>query len=147
MKFTTKTEYGLVCLIHMARKGTGELATVKGIVKSEKFSPAYVEKILQKLKAAHIVKSHQGKEGGYSLARDPGKITLKDVVDALEGGTFDVYCRPKKRRDIVCTHHAGICGIKPIWWKTKELLDGFFDSVTIDTLANGRLEAGEVRHV
>ena len=135
MKFTTKTEYGLVGLIYMARNHSNHCVTVKEIVKNERFSLTYMEKILQKLKAAKIVQSHQGKSGGFSLVRSPSEITLKEIIEALEGHTFAVYCEPKMRQSIVCTHF-NMCGVRPVWMKTKELLDHFFGTVTLETIAN-----------
>ena len=134
MKFTTKTEYGLNCLIHMTRRKPGEVATIKDIADKEHFSVSYIEKILQRLRSAHIVTSHQGKRGGFSLAKKPSEITLKEIIEALEGGTFDVYCEPKTREQIVCTHLC-MCGIRPVWAKTKELLDGFYGSITLEMIA------------
>lgn len=135
MKFTTRTEYGLECLIYMARYRPVEVITIKEIVAKENFSSAYVEKIFQRLRAAGIVTSHQGKEGGYSLKRPPSKISLKEIIEALEEHTFDVYCEPDFRQNIVCTHF-GMCGVRPVWAKTKALLDGFFGSVTLEMIAN-----------
>lgn len=133
MRFTTKTEYGLVCLIYMARHYP-EMVTIKEIVAKERFSLTYIEKILQSLREGNIVISHKGKQGGYSLSKPPEKITLREVIEALEGKTFDVYCEPEIRSHIVCTHFC-MCGIRPIWQKTKTLLDQFFDSVTLATVA------------
>jgi Rrf2 family transcriptional regulator, iron-sulfur cluster assembly transcription factor len=138
MRFTTKTEYGLICLIHISRNSSvseERYATIKDITKAEKMSEPYVAKILHKLKSAKIVTSHQGKQGGYALARDPHEITLKAIVEALEGTTFEVFCEPKIREEIVCTHFS-MCGVSPIWNKTKEILDRFYSSVTLDLLAD-----------
>lgn len=134
MKFTTKTEYGLVCLTYMAQKGPDQLIAIKDIVRDEGFSHTYLEKILQKLKAAGIVHSHQGKDGGYALARLPSAITLREIIEALDGQTFEVYCEPKLREAIVCTHF-GLCGIQPVWRKTKELLDQFYGSITLEDIS------------
>ncbi len=143
MKFTTKTEYGLVCLIYMAQHSSADMVTIREIVKTERFSPAYIEKILQKLRSANIVISHQGKQGGYALARPASQITLKEIIEALEGGsTFDVhtfgafgvFCDPVIRDKIVCTHFS-MCGLRPVWQRTKELLDHFYGSVTLEIIA------------
>ena len=134
MKFTTKTEYGLVCLVYMAHHMDKEAITVKELAQQEKFSIPYLEKILQNLRAAGIVLSHQGKQGGYHLARHPSEITLKHIVKALEGETFEVYCEPDLRKEIVCTHFS-LCGIRPVWSKVKSLLDDFFGAVTLEMLA------------
>ena len=135
MRFTTKTEYGLVCLAYMARHLEKEVVTVKEIAEKEHFSPAYIEKIMQGLRSANIITSHQGKEGGYSLARKPSEINLKDVIEALEGQTFEVFCEPQTREHIVCTHYC-MCGVSPIWTKTKKLLDDFFGAMTLVNLAD-----------
>ena len=134
MRFTTKTEYGLVCLVYMARHPEEHVFTIKDIVKNESFSITYMEKILQKLRAANILKSHPGKHGGYTLARGASEITLKVVIEALEGSTFDVFCEPEVRENIVCTHFS-LCGIRPVWAKTKEVLDNFFGSLTLEMIA------------
>ena len=140
MRYTTKTEYGLVCLVYIARKGSKGSVTIKEIAEKEQFSPAYIEKIFQGLRVANIVLSHPGKQGGFSLSRDPSQITLKEIIEALEGQTFDVFCEPDVRDNIVCTHF-GMCGIRPVWDKTKELLDSLYGSLTLEMIAKGELEA------
>ncbi|MSR78191.1 MAG: Rrf2 family transcriptional regulator [Candidatus Omnitrophica bacterium] len=135
MRFTTRTEYGLICLIYMAHQKDGHPITTKEIVSGEGFSLTFTEKILQKLRLAKIVESLQGNHGGYVLARSPSKINLREIVEALEGHTFDVFCEPKTRNDIVCNHFH-LCGLKPIWRKTKDLLDGFFEDITLEQIAS-----------
>ncbi len=139
MKFTTKTEYGVICLIYLARHAGREMVTMKDIVRDEKLSPAYLEKILQKLKQADIVVSHQGNQGGYALARKPAEINLRQIVEAVEGSTFDVYCEPDIRDSITC-NHFGMCGLRPIWQKSKKLLDDFYSSLTLEMIARGETE-------
>lgn len=146
MRFTTKTEYGLVCLINIAKHTlvSPEPVPIKDLVKDEGFSLAYTEKILQTLRAAKIVGSHQGHNGGYVLARPAGEITLKEVVEALEGATFDVFCEPETRSEITCTHFPA-CSIKPLWEKTKSLLDDFFGSITLESLIKNPFAAVAAR--
>jgi len=138
MRYTTKTEYGVVALAYMARKEGDASVTIKEIAKAEHYSFTYIEKIFQKLRQAEIVQSHQGKEGGYVLARKPAEITLRQIIEALEGHTFDVFCEPEVREGIVCTH-LSVCSIKPIWAKTKEVLDNLYDSITLEMIAAGEL--------
>ena len=140
MRFTTKTEYGLVCLIYMARHLSADLVTIKEIVAKERYSTTYIEKILQALRAANIVVARQGHQGGYTLARPASEITLKEIIEALEGHTFEVFCEPHLRREIVCTHFS-LCGLMPIWNRTKELLDEFYHSVTLEMLAKEEKQA------
>lgn len=149
MRFTTKTEYGLVCLIYMARQGNLKLdpVTIKELANAEQYSQTYTEKILQHLRASGIVSAQHGNQGGYVLSRTPAEITLREIVEALEGHTFDVFCEPDMRKEITCTHFS-LCGIKPVWHKTKEILDQFYGSITLDMLARNQFQwdaAGEVK--
>jgi Rrf2 family protein len=147
MRFTTKTEYGLVSMVYMAKhaacpersRGDSSFLSIKEIAANENYPVPYIEKILQALKKAKLVVSQQGNHGGYRLAKKPSEITLKDVIDALEGGTFDMFCAPETRADIVCTHFC-LCGIKPVWRKTKDLLDKFFGSITLEMMTKDELE-------
>ncbi|PIQ86705.1 MAG: hypothetical protein COV74_03830 [Candidatus Omnitrophica bacterium CG11_big_fil_rev_8_21_14_0_20_45_26] len=143
MRFTTKTEYGLFCLIFMAQTKNGvDPITVKDIVKGENYSQAYTEKILQSLRMANILKSHHGQQGGYVLARPAAEITLREIIEALEGQTFDVFCQPEFRKDIVCNHFPS-CGVMPVWKNTKNLLDHYYDHITLDMMVKNQIKPVE----
>lgn len=134
MRYTTKTEYGVVSLMYMARHyEPGHMITLREIVKEELYSAPFVEKILQKLKSSGLVVSSQGNQGGYALAKPPQQINLKQIIEALEGSTYDVFCEPHVREGIVCTHLSK-CGLNGIWRQSKELLDRFYESITLDML-------------
>ena len=138
MRYTTKTEYGLICLTYLANNPNKKVVNLSEIIQNEHFSHTYIEKIMQNLRASNIVKSHQGKQGGYSLIKKPSQITLKEIIEALEGTTFDIFCDPSNRDGIVCTHFYS-CGVRPIWKKTKELLDNFFRTTTLEMIAQEEL--------
>jgi Rrf2 family protein len=134
MRYTTKTEYAVICLAHMAKKEWPGASTVREIAEHEGFSVPFTEKILQALRRAKIVASQQGNKGGWTLVRPASEITLKEIVEAIEGSTFEAFCDPKRRGSIVCTHYS-ICKLKPIWYKTKSTLDELFTKITLDKIA------------
>lgn len=140
MRFTTRTEYGLICLIYMANRPENAPVSIKEMVRDENYSQTYIEKIMQTLKAEKIVDSQHGNQGGYVLSRKPSQINLKEIIEALEGHTFDVFCEPHTRKDITCTHFPS-CGVMPIWDKTKELLDRFYGSITLEMLARNDIQS------
>ncbi len=145
MRFTTKTEYGLFCLIHMAQHGADvNPVSIKDIVKDEHYSTTYTEKILQTLRASNIVTSQQGNQGGYLLARRTSEITLREIVEALEGQSFDIFCEPEIRKEIVCNHFPS-CMVRPIWEKTKELLDNYYESLTLEMISSNKFTPDAVR--
>ena len=139
MRYTKKTEYGLVCMAYMAKQKVANRITIKEIAEKENYPVAYLEKILQALRQAGLLVSHQGSHGGFTLGRSPSEITLRQIIDAIEGSTFEVFCAPDTREDIVCTHFC-LCGIKPVWRKTKKILDDFYDSITLQMLTKNEIE-------
>lgn len=143
MRYTTRTEYGLICMIYLAKHSVANNVTIKELAAQENYPVPYIEKILQALRHAGLVTSQQGNHGGYVLSRKPSEITLKNIVEALEGSTFDVFCEPAVREDIVCNHIC-MCGAKPIWKKTKEILDNFYHSLTLEMLAKPQAEVQNV---
>ena len=143
MRYTTRTEYGLICMMYIARESGRHCVTSKEIAAKENYSVTYIEKILQSLRLANLILAHHGNQGGYSLSRKPAEITVRQIIDALEGTTFDVFCEPQVREDIVCNHIC-MCGAKPLWKRTKEVLDRFYDSITLETLTKTSAEVQEL---
>lgn len=139
MRFTTKTEYGVICLVRMAQQ-SGERVTIKDLVREEHYPIPYIEKILRSLRVGGIVESYQGNQGGYVLARPPSEITFKEIIDALEGDTFDVFCDPDARGESMICNHSALCQVAPVWRKTKELIDRFFASITLEMIANNEVD-------
>ena len=72
--------------------------TGREIAAQERLPGDYVEQILLQLRRAGIVRSTRGAHGGYTLARLPDEITVRDVISAAEHSTFDVHCRRTRSR-------------------------------------------------
>lgn len=134
MRYTTKTEYGVICLAHMAKKPWPGASIAKEIAEHEGFSVTFTEKILQGLRRAGITTSQQGNKGGWALTRPSAEITLKEIIEALEGSTFEAFCDIKHRKSIVCTHFS-LCKLKPVWYKTKKKLDELYQTITLQMIA------------
>lgn len=137
MRFTTQSEYALVCLRRLCMDSSAEPVSVHTLAEAENMSRDYVEQLFLKLKRAGIINSVKGVHGGYLLAREPERITLKEIIEALEGQTFEVFCTPEMREKIVCMYHAQSCSIRPVWRRFKELADDFFSRITLAELLMG----------
>lgn len=85
MKFNQATDYAFRAVYFLAGLPKGQLVEAKVIAETEKIPMRFLLKILRSLAAAGIVASYRGASGGYTLAREPGEITMKDVVEAVEG--------------------------------------------------------------
>ena len=79
-----KADYGLIALKHLARH-THESVSAREIATEYRIPAELLAKILQRLARKGLVVSQQGTHGGYVLARDPSKISIVDVVEALDG--------------------------------------------------------------
>lgn len=134
MKLTTKTEYALICLKYLCEHAKGQPISVSEVTDAEHLPKDYVEQIFVRLRKASIIRSVKGIYGGFILARDPALITLKQIIEALEGDTFQVFCTPQLRARIVCEHFS-CCSVRPFWRKFKQLIDEFCGTVTLASLA------------
>ena len=85
VKLTTRSEYALLALIHLARHGRQDYLSVDSIAQARRISPKFLEQILLTLKRAHYVRSMKGQRGGYQLARDPETINLAEIIRLLDG--------------------------------------------------------------
>ncbi|MFN0118810.1 MAG: RrF2 family transcriptional regulator [Elusimicrobiota bacterium] len=86
---------------------------IRAIGKSAKVPPAYLAKIFQALVRAGIVTSHRGPHGGFLLKKDPRKISLLDVVNAVDDETNSPLSRCIMGLDICADKNA--CVLHDIW--------------------------------
>lgn len=115
MKISKQEEYGLRCILQLARVGSGKSISVTEIARSEGLSSDYVTKLLVMLRRANLVASVRGLHGGYTLKRPPDQISLGDVMRSL-GGFFypKELCHDYPGKLTECSHLSG-CGIRPVW--------------------------------
>ena len=134
MKISAQEEYGLRCLIQLARAPKDTLVTVKEIAKGEALSPAYVEKLLRLLAKAGLVHSARGIKGGYVLNRPPELISLGEVVAALgRVPTATHICQQFTGTQEACVHISN-CGIRSVWSSLMSFVQGFLDRTTLASL-------------
>ena len=85
MKLNQATDYAFRAVYYLSGLPKGQLVEAKVIAETEKIPSRFLLKILRSLTAAGIVESYRGVSGGYTLAKEPKEITMKDVVEAVEG--------------------------------------------------------------
>jgi len=90
VKLSVKTDYAARAVLELsAHSVDGPTLKVDDLAMVVGTSPNYLVQILIELKAAGLVSSVRGKQGGYRLAKIPGEITLGDVWRAVDGEIFD----------------------------------------------------------
>ncbi len=90
MKFSTRVEYGVIALVDIAKYSDSKnVVTAVEISKRQGISKKYLEQILPLLRQDKMIKAQKGINGGYHLAKDTSKITMYDVVNALDPKVFE----------------------------------------------------------
>lgn len=85
MRITQEADYALRVVLYLSRLGYNARVTAKIIAEKESIPLRFLLKLLRKLKKAGIVKSYMGANGGYALNKEPEEITLKNVIEAIDG--------------------------------------------------------------
>jgi len=140
VKLSAQEEYGLRCLVQLARRSRGESATIPEIAETEGVSPHNVAKYLSILRRAGFVDSERGQHGGYTLARPASDICVADVVAALGGPLYDTsFCDHFTGTGDACQHTAIDCSIRDVWMRVQ----GAVDTVLRETTLQDLLRAAE----
>ncbi len=130
MKISTRGRYGLRALVDLAAHENSGAIPLREISARQKISEQYLEQLFASLRKAGIVKSVRGAHGGYLLNHSPDKITVKDIITALEGPIAPVDCVLGKSN---CD--TGLdCVTYDLWVKIKKELDELLDSITLENL-------------
>ncbi len=116
-------------MLALAREyGNGTLY-LKDIARTEEISEKYLSQIIIPLKGLGLVKSTRGAHGGYALAKAPAEITLKEIVDILEGD-----CMIDCLNDSMTCPRVATCASRDIWALLGEKISDVLESVTLEQL-------------
>ena len=144
MKITAQEEYGLRCLVQLARAPQGELTTVKAVAEKEGLSSAYVEKLLRLLGSTGLVHSVRGAQGGYALNRPATQISLGEVIRALgDLPETEHICATFTGKEETCVHFND-CGLRSVWAGLSVYLQHFLDRTMVADIL-GKEHAVSVR--
>ena len=137
MHLLAQEEYGLRCLVQLARHQSPDPLTIPEIAAAEGLSPEYTAKLMRALRQGGLVTSTRGAGGGYRLARPAGELSAWEVLGVLGGSLFpDGFCEshPGTLRD--CVHTSG-CSIRGLWRSVEGAVRDVLEGVTIADLTHG----------
>src|SRR6185436_5893530 len=146
MKISAQEEYGLRCLVQLARaEAEGESLTLAQIAEREGLSVANAGKLLWILNKAGIVQSQRGTKGGYSLARAAAEIRLHEVIRILDADTVDSFCKTHAGVMDVCVHTSD-CGIRPVIVGLHEVVQKALSEITLAQLVGTEAKVDATLH-
>ena len=85
MKISKKCQYALKAVFELAWRNTGKPVKTYSIADAQRMSPRFTEIILNELKHGGYVESRRGNTGGYLLARDAASLTVREVIEYIQG--------------------------------------------------------------
>ncbi len=143
MKISAQEEYGLRCLVQLARAGAESSAHVtistRQIAQREGLTIDYAAQIMGTLRRAGFVKSVRGVHGGFGLARPAAEISVGELFRAFDGPITANICDHYTGTRDTCMH-AEDCNVQPVWIELARRIYGFLDSVTIADIVAGSFE-------
>ncbi|MCK9209422.1 MAG: Rrf2 family transcriptional regulator [Ignavibacteriaceae bacterium] len=127
--FSRKCELGIQAVLYLASAEGRDIISSEEIANELKIPKEFISKILQELTASRIIASKKGKMGGFSLAKNPNKIHLLDIVLAIDGSDIFSKCVlgfPHCSSETPCPMHA-------TW---SQLIDETFKMLSEETIDN-----------
>lgn len=134
MRISAKVDYALRAVVELACAG-GHPIKAEQVAAAQEIPLRFLENILQELKHEGIVAAQRGSTGGYTLGRDPKKITLADVIRAVDGPLANI----KGKRPEELSYAGTAQPLQMIWVAVRANLRAVLEAVTIDDLAHDRL--------
>lgn len=135
MRVSAKSDYALRALIEMAGREDGRAVSAEELGKLQDIPHGFLQAILADLRRAGLVMSQRGQSGGWRMGREPGDITVADVIRAVDGPLVSVYgLRPEAVR-----YNETADVLQHVWIAARRSLRDVFEEVSIQQLSDGKL--------
>ncbi len=140
MRISAKVDYAIRAVVELAARGAGPNSPMKGdaISQAQEIPMKFCENILSELRAAGVVASRRGAEGGYWLAMAPDTVHLADIVRIVEGPLAAI----RGVRPTEAEFSGSAVPLQQVWVATRAALRRVLDCVTIADVVAGQLPAG-----
>jgi len=132
MQITKSEEYGLRGLIFLAQQPPEKVTLVSEVSKDQNIPESFLAKIFQRLSKAGLLRSVRGPNGGFTLKKPAHKITMREIIEALEGPIALSRCLLKKGE---CEEER-LCPLHPVWEEVQQRIVEILDNTTMEDLVN-----------
>lgn len=131
LHLTRRGDYAIRGMVYLATRPGQEISLLGDIATAVDVSPALLAKLFQQLVRNGLVRSYRGTGGGFHLGRPPEKITLLEIVEAIEGPIVLNRCLMEER---ACDRDA-FCPVHPVWKEVQNKMKDILNHVTLKDLA------------
>ena len=129
MRLTTKGRFAVTAMLDLALHGGAGPVTLAGISERQKISLSYLEQLFGKLRRRELVESVRGPGGGYNLARDAARVSVADIIRAVEEPLDSTQCGGREN-----CHDSHRCMTHDLWEELNTTVYGFLAGVTLSQL-------------
>jgi Rrf2 family protein len=135
MKFSTQEEYGLRCLLRIAKfYHSGKSLTIPEISRAEGISEHNTGKILRVLRIGGFLTAERGQFGGYTLSSAPEEIKIDEVLYVLGGKLYDdSFCQSHSGDSDFCTNSID-CSVRSLWRIIQDSVNSVLKNLTLKDL-------------
>ena len=130
MQLTKGVEYGIEGILYLARRGEDEPALIREISKATRIPETFLSKIFQRLAARGLLRSRRGFRGGFRLARPAGRITLREIVEALQGPIEFHRCLDHLRK----RGRRQRCYVNQVFAKVQRRVSAILEQTTLEDI-------------
>ncbi len=130
MQFSRRSDYSVRAMMDVATMPAGSLALTHEIASRQEIPSAFLTKIVGRLTQEGLLRTYRGAFGGVILARPADQITLRQIIEAVEGPINLMWCMVQPgecKRDATCPVHE-------VWHQAQDELLRRLDSVTLADL-------------
>ena len=131
LQLTRGGEYAVRAMTYLARFPEGHVASLRDIGQAQEIPESFLAKILQSLVHAGLAVSQRGAHGGFALARPAEQITMRDVIEAVDGPISVNLCT----LDPEDCQRSDKCEVHKVWLRAQEQLMDVLGGVTLSSLA------------
>lgn len=134
MHVSAKADYAIRALTELAAAGSG-FVTVDRIADAQAMPSKFLEAILTTVRKAGLVESRRGAEGGYRLARDADRISIADVIRAVDGPLADI----RGQRPEATSYVGAAAALPEVWVALRAAVRRVLETVTLADVVSGQL--------
>ncbi|MEK6245571.1 MAG: Fe-S cluster assembly transcriptional regulator IscR [Pseudomonadota bacterium] len=131
MKLTTKGRFAVTAMLDLAMQHGSDPVTLAEISQRQKISLSYLEQLFGKMRRRALVNSVRGPGGGYRLAKDMGRVSVADIIVAVDEPIDSTRCGGKEN-----CHHDKKCITHDLWAKLNAHIFDYLDAVTLKQLVD-----------
>jgi len=139
IRISTKGRYGTRFMLELAMNYGQSPMLLKEVAKKQEISEGYLQHIVDTLKGANLIHTNRVGHGGYTLAKPPSQITLRDILRSLEGSINYAECVEKPD---ICPR-APECVTRDIWRELSDKFSRSLEEITLEDMVKREKEKGE----